>query len=132
MTRTGLDSGALSLVAEREGQVIGNVEAWFTKDPSPLPDSPASVELGWTFSPAESGHGYATEAVRALIDLVFDLPAVHRVSAQMDGRNVASARLATRVGMQREAHFRKNWWCKGEWTDTLVYALLREEWLSGA
>ncbi|MDZ7918072.1 MAG: GNAT family N-acetyltransferase [Rhodococcus sp. (in: high G+C Gram-positive bacteria)] len=121
MKRIGLHTQALSMVVEHDGTVVGNVEAWL------IDGSPALVELGWTFSPAVSGQGFATEAVDALIDHVFSLPQIHRVSAQMDGRNDASARLAQRVGMRQEAHFRQNWWCKGEWTDTLVYAMLRED-----
>ncbi|MDJ0395026.1 GNAT family N-acetyltransferase [Rhodococcus sp. G-MC3] len=121
MKRTHLASGAIACVVELDGRVIGNVGAWL------IDDSPSLVELGWTFSPAESGRGYASEAVTALIDHVFSEPQIHRVSAQMDARNDASARLARRVGMQQEAHFRRNWWCKGEWTDTFVFALLRED-----
>jgi len=52
---------------------------------------------------------------------------VHRVVAQMDARNTASARLAARVGMRQEAHFRRDFWSKGEWTDTLVFGLLASE-----
>ena len=29
--------------------------------------------------------------------------------------------------MRREAHHRQNWWSKGEWTDTLVYAMLASD-----
>lgn len=121
MKRIGLHTQALAMVAEHEGTVVGNVEAWL------VDGSPALVELGWTFSPDVAGRGYATEAVTALIEHVFSSPQIHRVSAQLDGRNDASARLAARVGMRQEAHFRQNWLCKGEWTDTLVYAMLRED-----
>jgi len=31
--------------------------------------------------------------------------------------------------MVREAHLRQDWWSKGEWTDTLIYSVLVEEWL---
>lgn len=44
-----------------------------------------------------------------------------------DARNTASAKLATRVGMTQEAHFRANWWSKGEWTGTLVFAVLPDD-----
>jgi RimJ/RimL family protein N-acetyltransferase len=30
--------------------------------------------------------------------------------------------------MRREAHFVRNEFFKGEWSDELVYAILREEW----
>ncbi|MGW5269191.1 GNAT family N-acetyltransferase [Rhodococcus sp. NPDC003994] len=119
--RTALTDGAVALVAEHDGRVVGNVDAW-TVD-----DSPALVELGWTFSPEVGGRGLATEAVRALLDHVFGHDVVHRVTARMDGRNTSSAKLAERVRMQREAYFRQDWWSKGEWTDTAVYAMLRSD-----
>ena len=30
--------------------------------------------------------------------------------------------------MTHEAHTRQDWWGKGEWADTSVYGLLRDEW----
>lgn len=121
IARTDFSSEALALAVEHKGRVVGNIEAWL------VGGSPALAEMGWTFSPDVTGRGFATEAVAALLDHVFSHPQVHRVTAEMDGRNVSSARLAERVGMRREAYFRQNWWSKGEWTDTLVYAVLRED-----
>jgi RimJ/RimL family protein N-acetyltransferase len=31
-------------------------------------------------------------------------------------------------GMRREAHLVENEFVKGEWTDELIYAILRREW----
>ena len=45
----------------------------------------------------------------------------------MDARNTASAKLATRIGMQQEAHLRQDWWSKGEWTDTLIFGMLSSD-----
>jgi len=33
-----------------------------------------------------------------------------------------------RLGMRREGHLRESTWAKGEWTDDLLYGLLRREW----
>jgi RimJ/RimL family protein N-acetyltransferase len=120
VARTGLDSGstALALVIERDGEVIGDVQLWLTDIEHRI------AEIGWVLDPACSGQGLATEAVRATLDLAFRRYDVHRVAAQMDARNTASARLAQRVGMQREAHLRQDWWSKGEWTDTVIYGML--------
>ena len=38
-----------------------------------------------------------------------------------------AAKLAERIGMKREAHLRQDWWSKGEWTDTLVFAMLASD-----
>jgi RimJ/RimL family protein N-acetyltransferase len=53
---------------------------------------------------------------------------LHRIVACLDARNVASARLAERLGMRREAHFVSNEMFKGEWTDEVIYAMLAEDW----
>ena len=53
---------------------------------------------------------------------------LHRVCGRLDGRNAASARVLERLGMRREAHLVQNEIVKGEWSDEVVYAMLRHEW----
>ena len=120
MTRDGLDSPAraLALVIEADERLIGDVALWL------IDDTGRSAEIGWVVSPAMAGCGIATEAASALLDAAFDQGGLHRVQAQLDARNVASARVCERLGMTREAHLRQNWWSKGEWSDTLIYARL--------
>jgi RimJ/RimL family protein N-acetyltransferase len=86
------------------------------------------AELGWVLHPAHSGHGYATEAAHALLDVCFDELGLHRVTARIDVRNEASLRLADRLGMRREAHLIANEWFKGGWSDEIDFALLEDEW----
>lgn len=91
-------------------------------------DDPRQATIGVTLARAAQGHGYATEALTALLDhLLVDL-GKHRVTADCDVRNTASAALLERVGMRREAHHVRSAWWKGEWTDEYVYAVLDEEW----
>lgn len=126
--KTGLDteSRALSLIVETkdgldglEGSVvIGDVSIWLTGD------SAEKAEMGWVLNPAAGGHGFASEAATALLNVAFDHYGLHRVIAQMDARNTASAKMAERLGMTCEAHLRQDWWSKGEWTDTLVFGML--------
>ncbi|BFU44119.1 GNAT family N-acetyltransferase [Krasilnikovia sp. MM14-A1004] len=88
------------------------------------------AELGFTLAPQYRGHGYATEAVTAVLDHLFRVRGMHRVSAECDGRNLASARLLERVGFTREGLRRQHTWAKGEWTDDLLYGLLATDWLA--
>lgn len=87
-----------------------------------------SAEVGWVIRPDASGRGYATEAVRALVDAAFDLYGLRRVTARIDAENTPSARLAERIGMRREAHLVENEWFKGRWADEYDYAILAREW----
>ncbi|HEX8105504.1 MAG TPA: GNAT family protein [Solirubrobacteraceae bacterium] len=85
-------------------------------------------EIGYIVAPAHAGRGYATEAGRVLLRLAFEALRFHRVVGRLDARNAASARVLEKLGMRREAHLIENERVKGEWTDELVYALLRTEW----
>jgi RimJ/RimL family protein N-acetyltransferase len=105
-----------------EKQLIGDVGV-------NLADNLMQAEIGYTLTPERQGHGYATEAVRAVLDHLFRVQGLHRVSAECDARNVASARLLERVGFTREGLRRQHTWIKHEWTDDLLYGLLAEEWL---
>ena len=87
------------------------------------------AELGWTFDPAHTGHGFATEAVRELIRYCFQDLGVRRVTASCFLANTRSRRLMERVGMRCEQHaVRESLHRSGRWLDTVGYALLREEW----
>lgn len=86
------------------------------------------ADLGFTVSPDHQNRGYATEAVRSVLDRLFVEQGLHRVSAECDARNEASARLLHRLGFRREGHLVANTWIKGEWTDDLLFGLLRRDW----
>ena len=93
-----------------------------------LADNLMQAEIGYTLAPDRQGHGYATEAVRAVLDHLFRVQGLHRVSAECDARNTPSARLLERLGFTREGLRRQHTWIKHEWTDDLLYGLLAEEW----
>lgn len=113
---------ALALVVEHQGRLVGDLVLQLLGEQSSI------GEIGWSFNPAYGGRGFATEAAAALLHLAFEHYNMHRVKAQMDARNTDSARLCERLGMTKEAHLRQDWWSKGEWTDTFVYAVLAAEW----
>ncbi|KQQ22281.1 hypothetical protein ASF48_03485 [Rathayibacter sp. Leaf299] len=109
----------------REGPLSGHVVGDLTLIAVSVEQG--AVEIGWVLHPDAQGEGLATEGALALLDLAFDRLGAHRAIAQLDDRNTASARLCERLGMRREAHHVEDEYCKGEWTSTLVYALLARE-----
>lgn len=86
------------------------------------------AEIGWTLHPDYHGQGYATEAASAVMSVAFDTIGFHRIKANLDPRNHASEALCRRLGMRREAHYIEDFWSKGEWTDSYIYAILEREW----
>lgn len=115
---------ALTLGARRldTGALIGDVVLFFHSAEH------AAGELGYVFAPEVGGHGYATEACRAVLQLGFGELGLHRITARLDARNERSARLAGRLGMRQEAHLREAEMFKGGWSDTVIFALLDHEW----
>ena len=82
-------------VEEREsGRLVGDVGL------SPADGEPGVIKVGYTMSPAFQGRGYATEAVGALIGYAFDALGVEIVRAYASAENVASIRVAEKVGMK--------------------------------
>ena len=104
------------------GPLIGDLAA------VPHADDPRQCEIGFTIAPEYQGHGYATEAARLLVGYLFTERGKHRIAASCDARNAASAAVLARLGMRQEGHLRESSWAKGEWTDDLLYGLLRREW----
>lgn len=85
-------------------------------------------EVGYVLHPSFAGRGLATEGARHILDLAFGRVGLRRVIARIDARNVASARVLTKLGMRHEAHLVQNELFKGEWTDEDDFAILRSEW----
>ncbi|MBZ2198385.1 GNAT family N-acetyltransferase [Occultella gossypii] len=124
---------AKTLMIERDGQVIGDLmlapeDAWAQTEVA-ADAKEVQAELGWSMDPAHQGHGYATEAVTALIRICFEGLGLRRVVALCFAENAPSWRLMERVGMRRESHnVGDSLHRTGGWMDGYGYALLAEEW----
>ncbi len=86
------------------------------------------ADLGYELNPEFWGHGYASEAARAMVEYGFTKLGVHRIWSWCIADNVASARVLEKLGMRQEGRLRENEFFKGRWWDTLVYAILEPEW----
>lgn len=121
------------LMVRRDGEVIGDVmlrtgDAWAQVDVKEAAAG-TQAELGYVLSPEFHGHGYATEAARAALDLAFGVLGLRRVVAECFAANEPSWRLLERVGMRREAHNVADSLHRDlGWVDGYVYALLADEW----
>lgn len=90
------------------------------------------AETGYGLAPAVWGRGYAREAMQALLGWGFapDGLNLHRVEADIDPDNLASAKLLERLGFQLEGRLRERWIVGGVVSDSAIYGLLQPEWLA--
>jgi RimJ/RimL family protein N-acetyltransferase len=98
-------NGVGPLIAERreDGVVVGRagLHIWDTSTWTPTSyenaGEHAQPELGWALMRAHWGHGYATEAARAVRDWAREL-GIERLISVIAPANVRSARVAKRLG----------------------------------
>jgi ribosomal-protein-alanine N-acetyltransferase len=93
-------------------------------------EASARAELGYVLGRSHWGRGYMREALAALLECAFTQLSLRRVEAEVDPRNLPSARLLRGLGFEREGLLRKRWVLKGEARDVEVFGLLRDEWPS--
>ncbi|MBZ0292959.1 MAG: GNAT family N-acetyltransferase [Anaerolineae bacterium] len=70
--------------------------------------------------------GYATEAVRILVEFCFKTLELNRVYAYCLASNTSSARVLEKAGLEREGIHRQNVLLDGVFEDVIFYGLLRE------
>ncbi len=85
------------------------------------------AEIGYNLAPQAQGKGYMGEALQCFADHLFDQRGLRRLEAEIDPRNVPSARVLERIGFQREGLLRERWCVGGELSDSALYGLLARE-----
>src|SRR3984893_10066882 len=79
-------------------------------------------DLGYAVHPDHWGKGYATEALRRILEFGFEDLSLERIWATADVRNVASWRVMEKAGMEREGFMRHHLLVRGAWRDSVLYA----------
>ena len=112
----------LAITFKDDGRLIGNCGI------RRKPGNDWEADIGYELDPGYWGTGYATEAARALVNFGFNALGLSRISSRCIADNVASALVLERLGFRLEGRQRRNEFFKGRWWDTLLYALLPDEW----
>lgn len=73
------------------------------------------------------GRGYATEALKRVLEFGFSKLKLHRIEAGCAVDNKGSARVLEKAGMRKEGRKRKVLPLKSGWSDNYEYGILEEE-----
>ena len=94
--------GLFSVIRNCDGRLIGDCGLeQMTVDGQPV------TELGYDFRSDAWGQGFATEAAVAVRDYAFDVLGLSQMISLIRVGNVASRRVAEKIGMQRVAEFER-------------------------
>ncbi len=113
---------AWGVLERSDGQFVGMVnyharQSWSRR-----------LAVGWILVPQYERRGYMQEAMRALLSHCFDTLDTHRIEAEIEPDNARSARLAERLGFQREGLLRDRLNVGGKPRSCWMYSLLYPEW----
>lgn len=87
-----------------------------------------SAEIGYGLNSSTWGNGYMNEALVALLTYGFSELDLNRIEADIDPRNIDSAKSLERIGFKKEGHLRESCIVNGVLTDSALYGLLRSDW----
>ena len=85
-------------------------------------------EIGWGLSPKFQNQGFAYEAVKCLINYIFNIVKMNRIKVVIWNKNDASKKLASKLGFVQEGIERKARIKNNKFVDLYCYGLLKEEW----
>lgn len=85
------------------------------------------AQVGYFLGSGFTGKGHMTLALRAVLAFAFEGLGLHRVELRCAAGNLASARLAARLGFMLEGVLRQEQCLHGVFVDHRVYGLLRDE-----
>ncbi len=83
--------------------------------------------IGYVFHRTCWGRGYATETASTLVEFGFNKLKLHRIFVTCDPENSASQRVLEKIGMQKEGCLRQNLWVGDKWRDSLVFAIIEND-----
>lgn len=85
------------------------------------------AEIGYTLKPEFWGKGFMKEAMFALLNFGFRELNLHSLEANINPENNNSRAILTKMGFQKEAYFRENYYYAGDYLDSEIYSFLKSE-----
>jgi ribosomal-protein-alanine N-acetyltransferase len=110
------DRGYQFLVKSHDGTIIGRINL---RDVAR--EHFQAAVLGYRIGAAHCGKGYATAAVRALLDMAFGPLRLHRIEAGARAGNLGSVQVLLRNGFVQFGHSRRSFELDGVWHDRLHF-----------
>jgi RimJ/RimL family protein N-acetyltransferase len=112
---------AFAIVRKRDQQLLGGIGI----HPH---ERHLHAEVGYWIGVPYWNNGYATEAVRRIVDHGFEDLKLNRIYAGYFSENIASRRVMEKADMIYEGTFRQHYERFGKFHDVGYLAILRDEW----
>ena len=111
----------LAVTSRTSGELLGSIGLVFQT-------AHEKAEMGYWVGVPHWNKGYATEAVRAVIDYGFRTLGLNRIQAHHMAHNPASGRVMEKAGLRREGLSPQALKKDGVLRDVVFYGVLRRDW----
>ena len=113
-------------IIEENGRGIGFAQ-WYHAYFGEEYERSAGIDI-FIGEPDARDRGLGTEAVRMLLELLFEVRGVHRVTIDPETGNERAIRAYQKAGFRLDGVLRHNDFLRGEYVDTQMMSILEDEW----
>ncbi|QPH38425.1 GNAT family N-acetyltransferase [Pedobacter endophyticus] len=103
---------------ENPSQMVGSLGYWRTDYAN------HRAEIGYMLHPNYWRMGIVSEALAKTITFGFKNMNLHSICANVSPKNNASQQILIKHGFKKEAHFKQNYYFRGQFLDSEIYGLL--------
>ncbi|RJP27599.1 MAG: N-acetyltransferase [Candidatus Omnitrophota bacterium] len=112
----------LAIIDNLANEHIGNIKL------GPIDWIHRRAEIGFLIgNKSYWGKGYATEAIRLVVQYAFDTLNVHKVTAGCYSTNVGSVKAMEKVGFMQEGVLKEHCFCNGRYVDIIRFGIIKSE-----
>lgn len=113
------------IISNQHGALLGEVNRYWKSEETNW------LEVGLViFDDQHWGQGIGYRALEQWIDLVFEeMPILVRIGLSTWSGNMGMIKLAEKLGLKKEAHYRRARIVDGIYYDSISYGILKEEWM---
>lgn len=87
-----------------------------------------SATFAIMLDPSQQGNGYATEAVRLIVEYGFNILNLNKINLDVVDFNEKAIHVYKKVGFKIEGEKRQQFYINGEYTNGILMGLLKEEY----
>ncbi len=113
-------------IIEESGRGLGYIQ-WWHRYYDPHYHWTAGIDI-FIGEPDARERGVGTEAVRMLLDYLFEVRELHRVTIDPESANARAIRSYQKAGFRLDGLLRHNDLIRGEYIDTQMLSILDDEW----
>ena len=110
-----------ALIEKSSQKFIGDFAFW------KIDHKNSRAEIGYTLKPGFWGKGFMKEAMVEFINFGFNQLNLHSLEANINPANTNSREILKKMGFQKEAYFRENYFYNGDYLDSEIYSLLKSD-----